>query len=138
MLAKGETIGGLTALDSTFVVKDSGVREEYISGMRRDTQEGKVDYTLIPLEFLERFAKHLTAGAAKYGRENWRLANSHAELIRFKSSAFRHFIQWLRGDRDEDHAAAVAFNLAAAEMVMAKLASTPTTPTIERTGEGTT
>lgn len=105
----------------TFEVKDSGVRQEYNSGMRRDTQEGKPDYTLLPEPMLTRWADHMTKGAVKYGRRNWQLADSEEELERFKSSAMRHMIQWLRGDRDEDHAAAVMFNLSAAEHVKNKL-----------------
>jgi hypothetical protein len=104
-----------------YVVKDSGVRQEYPSGMRRDTQEGKPNYALLPREFLKRWAIHLTKGAEKYGRENWRLANSQEELDRFKDSAFRHFMQWLDGEVDEDHASAIAFNVACAEYVKEKL-----------------
>lgn len=105
----------------TFTTKDSGKREEYASGMRRDTQEGKPDYTLLDPAFLKRWAELMVRGAEKYGRDNWRKANSVVELIRFKSSAFRHFMQWINGDTDEDHAAAVAFNIAAAEYVKTKL-----------------
>lgn len=110
---------------SEYVVNDSGERQEYASGMRRDTQEGKPDYTLIPSAILTRWAAHMTRGAAKYGRSNWELANSEDELLRFKASAFRHFIQWLDGEGDldvaEDHAAAVFFNIAAAEYVKGRL-----------------
>jgi hypothetical protein len=85
--------------------------------MRRDTQEGKPDYTLIDLSFLTRMAEHLTKGATKYGRHNWKMANSKEEMERFQSSALRHMFQYLNGDRDEDHMAAVAFNLMASEYV---------------------
>jgi hypothetical protein len=108
-------------LKEEFVVKDSGVREEYEGGMRRDTQEGKPDYTLIDLSFLTRLANHLVKGAKKYGENNWMLANSPAELKRFKKSAFRHLIQWLSEETDEDHMAAVCFNLMAAEYVKEKI-----------------
>jgi hypothetical protein len=104
-----------------FQVKDSGAREEYASGMRRDTQDGKPDYTLLDLDIIERWADHMTKGAVKYGRDNWRLADSTEELERFKSSAFRHFVQWIRGDRDEDHGVAVFFNISAAEYVQKRL-----------------
>jgi hypothetical protein len=104
-----------------FVVKDSGVREEYASGMRRDTQEGKPDYTLIDIPFLTRLANHLVKGAKKYGEDNWRLANSKEELKRFKKSAFRHLIQWLSGLVDEDHAMAVVFNIMCAEYVKERI-----------------
>lgn len=96
--------------------------------MRRDTQDGKPDYTLIDRDGLRRYAQHLTLGAGKYGRDNWRLANSQEELERFKSSAFRHFLQWLNGDRDEDHASAVKFNLDAAEYVNARLTEVQSGP----------
>lgn len=108
-------------MSDEFIVKDSGIREEYESGMRRDTQEGKPDYTLIHPTFLTRLAMHLTRGAKKYGRNNWQLANSNAELIRFESSAFRHLIQWLCGEETEDHASAICFNIMAAEYVKNRL-----------------
>lgn len=104
-----------------FVVKDSGVRQEYESGMRRDTQEGKPRYSLLPMPMLTRWAMHMTKGAEKYGAHNWQLANSEEELDRFKDSAFRHLIQWLSGETDEDHASAILFNVAAAEHVRSKL-----------------
>jgi hypothetical protein len=104
-----------------WTTKDSGVREEYPTGMKRDTQEGKPRYDLIDLDFLTRWAELMTRGAEKYGEDNWKLAETPEELRRFKASAFRHLIQWLQGYVDEDHAVAVAFNLAAAEMVQKKL-----------------
>lgn len=104
-----------------YVTKDSGEREEYKSGMVRDTQKGKPDYTLIDPPFLKRWAALMTRGAEKYGRDNWRKADSQDELDRFKASAFRHLMQWLEGDTEEDHAAAVCFNLAAAEHVKSRL-----------------
>ncbi len=48
---------------------------------------------------------------------NWELAKTDEELERFKSSAFRHFMQWLSGEDDEDHASAVYFNIQCAEYV---------------------
>lgn len=104
-----------------FVTKDSGEREDYASGMRRDTQEGKPDFSLLFPEIpylaqpMTRLAALMERGAAKYGRRNWQLACSDEEMERFKASAFRHFVQWLCGEEDEDHMAAVMFNLIAAE-----------------------
>jgi hypothetical protein len=85
--------------------------------MNRDTQAGKPRYDLIDLPMLKRWAALMERGAAKYGEQNWRLASSDEELTRFKASAFRHMVQWLEGDAEEDHAAAVLFNVAAAEYV---------------------
>jgi len=96
----------------TFVVKDSGKRQQFESGMVRDLEVEKTLYELVfdgPM--LDRYAAHLTKGAQKYGIRNWMQANSAEEQARFRSSAIRHFIQWLRGETDEDHAAAVLFNI---------------------------
>lgn len=110
-------------MDDKFIVKDSGKREEFSSGMMRDTAEDKIDFSL-PLNgpMFERWAAHLTKGAKKYpdvkpGSPNWMLARGDAELARFKKSAVRHFIQWYNGMTDEDHAAAVFFNINGAEYV---------------------
>lgn len=107
-----------------FVIKDSGARQEFDSGMVRDTEEGKTDYALItdgPM--FERWAVHLTKGAVKYAARNWMKASSVAELVRFRASAFRHFMQWFFGAWDEDHAAAVYFNINGAEYVKLRLSS---------------
>ena len=66
-------------------------------------------------------AELMTRGADKYGDNNWQLANSEEELNRFKSSAFRHFIQWLSCEDDEDHAMAVFFNITAYETIKEKV-----------------
>lgn len=104
-----------------YVTKDSGERVDFPSGMRRDTDKGKPRYDLIPRFMLKRLAELYARGAEKYGEDNYTLADSEGELKRFKASAFRHFMQWLDGEADEDHGAAVFFNIAAAEMVQQKL-----------------
>jgi hypothetical protein len=105
-----------------FTVKDSGQRQEFESGMVRDTTTGKVDYSLcFDGPMFERLAEHLTKGAEKYEARNWMKASGEEELTRFKTSAIRHFMQWMRGERDEDHAAAVFFNINGYEYVKEKL-----------------
>lgn len=104
-----------------FETKDSGERVDFPSGMRRDTDKGKPRYDLIDEPMLTRWAELMARGAEKYGENNWQLANSIQELKRFQASGFRHFIQWIRGDDDEDHAAAILYNVAAAEFVKRKL-----------------
>jgi len=121
------TSGTPKVLGTPYVVKDSGVREQFASGMVRDTQSLKPDISRVfdgPM--LYRWAEHITKGAVKYpdikpGVPNWTLAAGEEELTRFKKSAARHFFQWMRGDVDEDHAAGVIFNLNGAEYVKEKL-----------------
>lgn len=111
-----------------FETKDSGQRQDYPSGMRRDLQDGKPRFDLIFPEgvayddqLLTRFAGLLERGAAKYGENNWQLANSEEELKRFRASGLRHMIQWACGEVDEDHATAVIFNLMAYENTKRKM-----------------
>lgn len=108
--------------EKKFEIKDSGQRRQFESGMVRDITDDKIDYSLIfdgPM--LKRWATHLTRGAKKYDKRNWMKAAGQDELERFRESAARHFIQWMNGDDDEDHAAAVIFNINGLEYVKSKL-----------------
>jgi len=111
---------------SQFITKDSGKRQEYKSGMKRDVQTGKPRYDLcipkdMPDNMLKRWAELMARGAEKYGIRNWELADSQEEADRFKASCFRHFMQWFSGETDEDHAAACYYNIQAYEYVKGKL-----------------
>ena len=89
-------------------VKDSGEREEFTTGARRDTQKGKGRYDLLPSHALHRLAKHFENGAIKYGDSNWAKG---MPTIRFMDSALRHLNYYKMGKRDEDHLIAVAWNI---------------------------
>lgn len=103
-------------------VKDGGARESYASGMVREpVAEDKPLYTLVPTFLWRRLAMHMTRSLKKYPRDNWMLANSTEEWLRMRDSAFRHFISWIDGEQDEDHAAAAIFNIMAAEYVKEKV-----------------
>jgi hypothetical protein len=116
----------------SFEVKDSGQRQQFDSGMVRDVADGKTEWHRVadgPM--LQRWAEHLTKGGVKYpdvapGVANWTLAAGAVEWARVRASAFRHFMQWFFGARDEDHAAAVYFNINGAEYVRERMtAETP-------------
>lgn len=115
--------------EGSFALKDSGERHEFASGMRRDVSTDKVLWHLVadgPM--LGRWAEHLTKGNRKYDLDrkpgeapNWMKAEGIEELERFRESAVRHFMQWLYGRRDEDHAAAVFFNLNGFEYTLGRM-----------------
>ena len=87
-------------LADDFVVKDSGERMKFASGMQRDTTAGKTRYDLnFDGPMFDRLAVHLTKGAVKYEPRNWMKASGPEEQERFRQSAIRHFIQWMRGDQ---------------------------------------
>lgn len=51
-------------------VTDSGVREEFATGSRRDSRDGKGRYDLIPPIPMKRLARHYENGAKKYRRDD--------------------------------------------------------------------
>ena len=109
-----------------FVIKDSGKRAKFKSGMVRDITEDKLDPSLVrdgPM--YKRWVIHLTNGAKKYAKRNWMKASGEEELARSRESACRHFDQWFDGEVDEDHAAATFFNINLAEYVKDRPATKP-------------
>lgn len=57
--------------------------------------------------FLE-LSKHFEEGAKKYGENNWQKGiPTHCYI----DSAVRHYLKWLRGDKDEPHDRAFVWNI---------------------------
>jgi dATP/dGTP diphosphohydrolase, N-terminal len=115
-----------------YITKDSGKRQVYETGMQRDVNDGKVNhcfliYQGVPYEeqMLSRWAALMTRGAEKYTPRNHEKAATQEELDRFQESAYRHFMQWLCGETDEDHASAVLFNISSYEMTKWKMEHAP-------------
>lgn len=88
-------------------VRDSGKRQDFETGARRDTQDNKPRFALIPAEPLTRLAMHYTHGANKYGENNW---TKGMPMSRALESLERHVQAYKLGDVGEDHLAAVAWN----------------------------
>jgi hypothetical protein len=107
----------------TFALKTTEVQRS-ASGVHRDTTEGKTNYLLVrdgPM--FERWAILLTKGIEARGKRNWMNAATEEDLDRFRESFARHAEQWLNGETDEDHAAAMFFNINGAEYVQARLSA---------------
>ena len=88
-------------------VKDSGKREEFDTGAKRDTQEGKGRFDLLPVNAIFRLAKHFENGSRKYGDDNWRKG---IPLKRYLDSMMRHSFKFAGGLEDEDHLSAIIWN----------------------------
>lgn len=93
-------------------------------GGHRDVETDKPRFDLlrpvtVPYEhqLMTRWAALMARGGKRYGDRNWEQMSDRAALDRFRSSAARHFEQWLNGEDDEDHCVAVCFNLQGAEYV---------------------
>lgn len=85
-------------------------KRQFPSGAVRNSDKGKPRYGLIPPQALKRVAMRYTQGAEHYGDNNW---EKGMPLKDFVDSAMRHFEQWRAGYRDEDHLAAVVWNILA-------------------------
>lgn len=76
----------------------------------RYLDEGDPDYALTESQvsmFLE-VAKHFEEGAKKYGENNWQKG---IPVHCYIDSAVRHYLKWLRGDKDEPHDRAFVWNI---------------------------
>lgn len=61
----------------------------------------------MPTMFLE-LSKHFEEGCKKYGENNWQKGiPTHCYI----DSAVRHYLKWLRGDKDEPHDRAFVWNV---------------------------
>ena len=89
---------------------DSGKRQEFSTGAVRDTAEGKGRFDLLSPAALFRWARWMEIGAKKYDDRNW---EKGIPVSRCVDSAMRHLVKYLAGHDDEDHLAAVMFNVAA-------------------------
>ncbi len=121
-------IGLLQAETFRFDIKHPGVRKGYDSPWVRDyalldPRFDLMDPLGVPYRelFSTRIAMLLSRGSEKYGDRNWEKGDSEAELTRAMSSAPRHFKQYKAGEVDEDHAAAVHFNILQAETLRYRL-----------------
>lgn len=107
-------------------IKDSGERVAYASGSLRDPSTGKIKWSRITFgPMLRRWAQHLTTAEAKYpdhapGVPNFTLIETDEEYLRYKESAFRHFMSWYFDETDEDHASATYFNINGVEIIKDK------------------
>jgi len=85
----------------------SDTQENFSTGSRRDTQEGKGMYNLIPPLSLHLLARLYQKGAIHYGDNNWLKGQPMGRTI---SSLRRHLNEILLGKTDEDHMASLVWN----------------------------
>ncbi len=101
---------GRRRIEKAHSTADVGPRQTYSTGSVRQSAVGKGRYDLLPASAVARIARLIERGASKYGDRNWEKGQP---LSRYLDSALRHTFQLLDHQRDEDHAAAAAWNLLA-------------------------
>lgn len=83
-------------------------KRQFSTGAVRDSNEGKSRPDLISPYFTERLGYRLAEGAKKYAERNWEKGIPDAAFL---ESLERHLVAYKMGKTDEDHAAAIAFNI---------------------------
>lgn len=86
-------------------LKNQEAKKTFETGAQKDTSANRGRYDLISHIFLRRLAIHLEKGAAKYASRNWEKGIPLRVLF---TSMVRHAYQWIAGEVDEDHLAAVS------------------------------
>lgn len=86
--------GTLTAwpeLNTRAATDEANARGE---GFKAD--QGKPDWSLLPLDVVEETVRVLTAGAKKYARDNWQKVPDADQ--RYFAAALRHLTAWQKGE----------------------------------------
>ena len=110
----------LLPLDVVSKLFNRGVQNDIFTRINQFQETSSVVYLMIALDyfnekrcwnlhtmFLE-VAKHFEEGAKKYGENNWQKG---IPVKCYIDSAVRHYLKWLRGDKDEPHDRAFVWNI---------------------------
>ena len=90
-------------------INDGGERMTYgVDGAMREPAIGKGRYDLISPFAIMRLAKWYELGSQKYSERNW---EKGMPFSRYIDAAKRHLDKFIMGMDDEDHLAAVAWNV---------------------------
>jgi hypothetical protein len=85
-------------------------KRQFNSGAQRDSNEDKIRPDLISPYMLKALGKVMAEGAKHYGERNWEKGMPQEV---FMESASRHYVSWMNGEVDEDHASKLIFNVMA-------------------------
>ena len=88
------------------VMRHGDSKTEFGTGAQRDTDKGRGRPSLISPVLIHRLGVLLQEGAEHYGADNWIKGMPYR---RTADSIIRHIFQWLAGDEEEDHLAAICF-----------------------------
>ena len=88
-------------------------QENKTEARKNDRLDDKLRWELLPLEDVEDIVRVYTAGAKKYGPDQWQ--NLHDGIKRYKAALLRHLVEFDKGNEiDEEtgcrHLAQVAWN----------------------------
>lgn len=111
-----EFIAELSNKERTVETKNSWINNTFEGGAKREDKTNKLRYDLIPTEILDSLALKYWQWAQIYWENNWRKWDEKFAKWCI-ASAFRHFMQWIKWDTDEDHKASICFNIYAYDIL---------------------
>ena len=79
------------------------------SMIREDKSDKPIYFDYLPPHVLERYGEHMLKGAKVHGSGNFLKGGYGKES--YLDSLYRHLIALKKGDTNEDHAAAIMFNV---------------------------
>lgn len=82
--------------------------DTFETGAIRDSKKGVGRCDLLPMTAILELSKHCQEGAEHYGEHNVDKGIPQHSLC---DSAMRHLVKYMRGDQDEDHLRAAAWNI---------------------------
>ena len=85
----------------------SGKMSHFDTGAVRDAMQNKGLPSQMPMSALRAAARRFEDGAEKNGKDNWKKG---IPLSRYIDSIYRHLWDFMDGDQEEDHLAAVIWN----------------------------
>jgi hypothetical protein len=88
----------------------SGKAVEFTSGARREDKSDAPRPDLVSPFALMRLGKWMGLGAKKHGDRNWEKGLPFSSMLQ---AIWRHLLKWMMSWEDEDHLAAVLFNVQA-------------------------
>lgn len=107
-LHKTDKLGAPDVLINIQIFKDTGnpdrLEQVLECFLLLDRPCGDANWSTIFLEV----SKHFEEGAEKYGENNWQKG---IPVKCYINSAVRHYLKWLRGDKDEPHDRAFCWNI---------------------------
>lgn len=115
--------------EQEFVLKHGDEMSHHSDGVVRDTTKGKVKFPLVfpkgvakKDQLFWRVAMLYTTGGERYGDRNWENSEGEDTLAHHEEALWRHFMSfYFEEDTEEDHAAAIVWNINAVELTRRKI-----------------
>lgn len=105
-MSRNETM--MEKSEDDYELDTSEEKMTFASGAQREVKTGKGRFDLLPPFALHKLAIHYEKGGIEHGDRNW---EDGIPVHSFVDSAFRHIIQYMKGETFEPHLVAALWNI---------------------------